>query len=48
MSAPSPAVDELQSSVYVNAAEGDPVSIRPYLDVADRRAKLLGLYPRIR
>ena len=39
-------LDDLQSGIYVNALEGDPVSIRLYLDISDRRAKLLGLYPK--
>src|SRR6516164_2061725 len=39
-------LDDLQSGIYVNALGGDPVSIRLYLDISDRRAKLLGLYPK--
>ena len=39
-------LDDLQSGIYADAIEGDPVSIRLYLDIADRRAKLLGLYPK--
>ena len=39
-------LDDLQSGIYVDAVEGDPVSIRLYLDIRDRRAKLLGLYPK--
>ena len=39
-------LDDLQSGIYVNALEGDPVSIRLHLDISDRRAKLLGLYPK--
>jgi hypothetical protein len=39
-------LDRLQSAVYHSAAEGDLPSIKTYLDIADRRAKLLGLYPK--
>jgi transposase-like protein len=39
-------LDRLQSAVYHAAADGDLAAIRSYLDIADRRAKLLGLYPK--
>jgi hypothetical protein len=39
-------LDEIQSAIFANAAEGDPTSIKLYLDVSHRRCMLLGLFPK--